>query len=105
MIPACTHVIELELDDHSINLNEATAVYVTLRQCGNTMTFTGEQLEIDEYNVSVLLTQEESLKLYNNRPAQVQVNWITESLGDVSRAATDIADIEVREQLLRRVLP
>ncbi len=100
MIPFCTHQIELELDDHTINLNNATAVYVTIRQGNVLMTFTGDALTLNGYHVTAYLSQQDSAKLRDGQEAFVQVNWL---IGD-SRAATDPATFTVGEQLLRKVL-
>lgn len=104
MIPACTHELRLELDDHTINLNDASEVYVTLEQDYTSMTFSGDELEIDGYKVNVFLTQEQSLKFSDFKPAKVQVNWIFDG-SPVLRAATDPAIVNMGEQLLRVVLP
>lgn len=41
MIPGCTHAVDLALDDKTIDLNQASDVYVTLKQGGTLITLTG----------------------------------------------------------------
>lgn len=107
MIPGCTHAVDLALDDKTIDLNQASDVYVTLKQGGTLITLTGAALEVDGYKVTAYMTQENSLKLKDKAAVQVQINWLyTDSESNVtSRCASDLATIQVGEQLLRRVLP
>lgn len=108
MIPGCTHALDIELDDHEIDLHEATNVYVTIAQGSNTsQTYTAERVEIGEtgYELTVYLTQEESLAFHRGN-AEVQVNWLVSDGGSsYSRAATDVVSIMWGKQLLREVLP
>lgn len=108
MIPGCTHAIDIELDDHEIDLHEATNVYVTIAQGSNTsQTYTAERVEIGEtgYELTVYLTQAESLAFHRGN-AEVQVNWLV-SDGDTGfyRYATNVISVQWNKQLLRQVLP
>lgn len=107
MIPGCTHAVDLALDDRTIDLNQASDVYVTLKQGGTVITITGAALDIDGYRVTAYMTQENSLKLKDKAAVQVQINWLytDQESQTVSRCASDLATIPVGEQLLRRVLP
>ena len=107
MIPGCTHAVDLALDDRTIDLNQASDVYVTLKQGGTVITITGAALDIDGYRVTAYMTQENSLKLKDKAAVQVQINWLytDQESHTVSRCASDLATIPVGEQLLRRVLP
>lgn len=106
MIPGCTHAIDLELDDHTIDLGEANSVYVSIVQGTISLVVPSNNLVIDGYRLSAYLTQEQSLRFQNNKEAKVQVNWIiTNAMGQASRGAAGPAIIPVGEQLLRRVLP
>lgn len=107
MIPGCTHAVDLALDDRTIDLNQASDVYVTLKQGGTVITITGAALDIDGYRVTAYMTQENSLKLKDKAAVQVQINWLytDQESNTVSRCASDLATIPVGEQLLRRVLP
>lgn len=107
MIPGCTHAVDLALDDRTIDLNQASDVYVTLKQGGTVITITGAALDIDGYRVTAYMTQENSLKLKDKAAVQVQINWLytDQESQTISRCASDLATIPVGEQLLRRVLP
>ena len=107
MSPGCTHAVDLALDDRTIDLNQASDVYVTLKQGGTLITITGAALDIDGYKVTAYMTQENSLKLKDKAAVQVQINWLytDQEENTISRCATELATIPVGEQLLRRVLP
>lgn len=107
MIPGCTHAVDLALDDKTIDLNQASDVYVTLKQGGTLITLTGAALDVNGYRVTAYMTQDNSLKLKDKAATQVQINWLYTDPEDqtISRCATEIATIPVGEQLLRRVLP
>ena len=106
MIPGCTNTLELEIDDHSVDLGLATHVYVSLRQGIHDICKTGESLTINGYRVNVDLTQEETLRLCCGKPCEVQINWLYEDLsGSTKRAATETAVIDIGKQLIPRVLP
>lgn len=106
MIPGCTTTLEFEIDDDTVDLDPATNVYVSIRQGVHNIVKTGESLTIDRNNVTVTLTQEESLRLRPDSPAEVQINWLYEDLsGATVRAATETAVIDIGKQLLPRVLP
>ena len=106
MIPGCTHAIDLELDDHTIDLS-AYDVYVTIRQGSLAIELSGERVDVSGYNATVYLTQEESLRLRDGANIVIQMNWIsTDAItGNISRAASDPAIVPVGVQLLRRLLP
>ena len=107
MIPGCTHVLDIEIDDHSVDLLDATNVYVTLAQGSTLLTFTGEQIDIGAsgYELSVGFTQEQSLQ-FRKGNAELQINWLM-SDGDTGfyRYATDVIAVKWDKQLLRQVLP
>lgn len=105
MIPGCTSALEIELDDESIDLDAAAAVWVTISQGQVRITVTGSQIVTDGNTLTAYLTQEETLALRDNIPASGQVNWIYDEAGEISRGCTDPFSIVVGAQLLRRVLP
>lgn len=106
MIPGCTTVLTIELDDETVNLEDASEIYVTLRQQEVSIQISGDHVEADGHTLTAYLTQAETLRLQNNAPAKVQANWLYTNLrGDVARAAIDPVEIEIGEQTLRRVLP
>ena len=106
MIPGCTNALDITLDDQSVNLTQAEDILVTVNQNGEELEFTGDRVDVNPngYQLSVYLTQEETLKLRYG-PASCQVNWTyLDLLGGISRAATDPFTIEVGSQLYRRVM-
>lgn len=105
MIPGCTSALPIELDDTTIDLGAAAGVWVTISQGDTVITITGDQIETEGNELTAYLTQEQTLCLDDNAPAKGQVNWTYEDSGTVSRGATDPFDIQIGEQLLRRVLP
>lgn len=105
MILGCTYAIDIELDDPTIDLSASPHVYVTLGQGSLLKTFTGDRLEISGHELSVYLTQEETLA-FKPGAVQLQVNWLTsDGAGGYYRSATDTAAVIFGKQLLRRVLP
>ena len=105
MIPGCTHALDLELDDESIDLG-GYDVYVTIKQLALTLDLSGDRVEVDGNRATVYLTQEESLQLKDRQPMTVQLNWTSQAVtGEVSRGASDPAVVPVGMQLLRRILP
>lgn len=106
MIPGCTHALDLELDDDTINL-ENYDVYVSIKQGNNIWQFSGEQIETNENKATVYLTQEESLQFKDYLELLVQMNWVSTNAitGEVERCASDAAVVPVGVQLLRRILP
>ena len=106
MIPGCTHALDMTLDDQSINLNGAADVYVSINQNGTQLDFSGDRVSIagNGYQLTVYLTQEETLK-FRYGTAVAQINWTVENLlGGVSRLATDPFVIEIGQQFMRQVL-
>lgn len=106
MIPGCTSSIDVELDDHLVNLNNVDHIYVTINQNGTIGEYDDDRIEvgINGYSLSVYLDQADTLR-YRNGPATMQVNWTKDDgLGNISRAATDPFIIYYDRQLLRKVL-
>ena len=108
MIRGTTPTFTLKLkEDSNINLQEAINIYFTVAQGTNEITKTGADIEIsDERTVLVFLNQEESLSLKDNQKAKVQLNWtyLDPDGVTVRRAATKVKEIELSEQLIRRVI-
>lgn len=100
-----TMTVKLKEDSH-IDLTQARNVYFTIAQGHNVITKTGEDIDIQEDGLTVLvyLTQEESLSLAEKN-AEVQLNWTYENLdGATMRAASKVKLIDVDKQLLRKVI-
>jgi hypothetical protein len=87
-----------------VDLTEAKAVYVTLKQMSKTLELTGASLEIAPTQVKCYLTQEQSLSL-SEGPAKIQVNWTyVDDHNITQRDATKVKEIFIDEQLLKRVI-
>ena len=115
MIPGCTNTLEFEID--GVNLTQASSVYASITQGIHKIVKTGDDVDVTvttsqgdppvtTSHVSVLLTQEETLRLEDNVPAEVQVHWLyNDARGFVQRGDTEAELIDIGKQLLRRVLP
>lgn len=101
MIRATTPTFTLTVGDQSIDLSQASNVYVTVTQGARKVTKTGADLTIDGNVVQCTLSQTESLYFKPGSTADIQVNWI---YGTV-RAATEVISVPVGNQLLPEVLP
>ena len=107
MILGCTYAIDIESDDHTLDLTAFPYLYVTLEQGTMQKTFSGDRLDIwpSKYELTVTLTQEESLS-FKPGAVQVQLNWlVSDGKGGFYRDGTDQAPIIFEKQLLRRMLP
>ena len=105
MIRGCTNTFVLEIDDKDIDLTLATDVYVSIVQGLNQILKTGNDLTVEEKKVTVTLTQEEALRLEDGKSAEVQINWLYNADGTIKRAATVPKTIDIKKQLIPRVLP
>ena len=99
MVQATTPTFVLTLPQ-DIDLGEAAHVYFTLRQNGATIEKSDSDLTIDENEVEVYLSQEETLKL-SIGAARLQLNW---TYANGSRACSTIATVTVDENLLKAVV-
>ncbi len=105
MIRATTPTFTLTISGDSVDLTQANAVYVTVSQGTTAITLTGDALTITENTVGCFLTQAQALSLVDNLPAKIQVNWTYTDADDVvKRAATKVVQIQIGEQLLKRVV-
>ena len=107
MIPGCTNALDITLDDQTVDLNNAEDILVTINQNGEVLNFPTDHVEVNEnfgYQLSVYLTQEETLK-FRFGPATASVNWTyLDLMGGVARANTDPFVIDVGQQLYRKVM-
>lgn len=99
MVQATTPTFVLTLPN-DIDLGEAAHVYFTLRQKGTMIEKQDAELTIDENEVSVYLSQEETLALAVGA-ALIQLNWTYEN---GARACSNIVSIKVSENLLKEVV-
>lgn len=100
MIRGTTPTFKLRLKDTSIDLTKADNIYVSFSQKSVRLMKSGEDLEVNENEVDVYLTQEESLKFVDGE-VEIQINW---TYDDGSRACTNIVTINVSKNLIGRVL-
>jgi len=84
----------------SIDLTLAENVYATFKQGGIMMTYTGEDIEVEEHRVKVYMGQEETLR-FERGTVMVQLNW---TYADGKRGESNIGKIEWDITLLREVL-
>ena len=95
-----TPTFTLTFSEQSLDLTQATNVYVTFGDGRITLTKTGEDLTVSEKQIQVKLSQQETAKLSGE--IKIQANWILPS-GD--RVASEIARCTIDQQLLSVVIP
>lgn len=83
-----------------IDLTQAANVYVTFQSGTQTVTKTGDALQIAERSIGVLLSQEDTLAFLAG-PVSIQANWTTP---DGKRLASEIVKYQFDKQLLMRVI-
>ena len=88
--------------DAGIDLTQAQEVYVSFAaKFGQAvLTKSGNDLDVAETEISVRLSQADSL-LFSPGLLRIQANW---TKSDGSRAASEIVEIDVSENLLDRVV-
>ena len=94
-----TPTFTLAFTEESLDLTAAANVYVTFSSAGASFTKTGEDLDIDEKEIDVFLSQEETGKLDDQ--VFIQANWTTAT---GLRASSDIVAVDIDPQLLRKVV-
>ena len=94
-----TPTFTLTFDSDDLDLTQADHVYVTFANKA-TITKSDADLDIRAKQISVYLTQEETLSFKEGATA-IQVNW---TYGDGSRAASEIVRYTFNAQLLNRVV-
>ena len=99
MVQATTPTFILTLPN-DIDLGEAAHVYFTLKQKNAEIVKEDSDLTIDGNEVSVYLSQAETVKL-SVGAALLQLNW---TYANGVRACSTIASIEVDENLLKEVV-
>lgn len=99
MVQATTPTFILTLPQ-DIDLGEAAHVYFTLKQKNAEIVKEDSDLTIDGNEVSVYLSQAETVKL-SVGTALLQLNW---TYANGSRACSTIASVEVDENLLKAVV-
>lgn len=99
MVQATTPTFILTLPQ-DIDLGEAAHVYFTLKQNGAVIEKSDSDLTIDANEVSVYLSQAETLAL-SVGTARLQLNW---TYASGTRACSTIASVVIDENLLRAVV-
>lgn len=99
MVQATTPTFVLTLPEE-VDLSEASNIYFTLRQKNVQINKSGDELVIDGQTVSVYLSQSETLQLVSGA-AQIQLNW---TYANGARACSNIASVQVSENLLKEVV-
>jgi len=95
-----TPVFTLTFTEPTLDLTQATGVYVTFKQATFVMTKTGDELDVAEKSIGVYMTQEETAK-FQEGSVDIQANWVT---GDGNRAASEIVSCDFTKQLLPQVI-
>ena len=99
MVQATTPTFILTLPS-DVDLGEAAHVYFTLKQKNAEIVKEDTDLTIDGNEVSVYLTQAETIQLVSGA-AQIQLNW---TYANGSRACSNIVSVQVTENLLKEVV-
>lgn len=99
MVQATTPTFILTLPS-DVDLSEAAHVYFTLKQKNAEIVKEDTDLTIDGNEVSVYMTQAETVKL-SVGAALIQLNW---TYANGSRACSTIATVTVDENLLKAVV-
>lgn len=98
-----TPTFTLTIDDETIDLTQADAVYVTFSDANQTITKTGTDLTVAARQIDVSFTQEETLAFGSGKGAvDIQVNWTYPS---GARCATNLVSYNLfTRQLINEVL-
>lgn len=104
MIRGTTPTFVLNLENDTIDLTEANNVYISLETDSVEMLKQNgdEGVEIQPHQISVYLTQAETLQFAEKSKIEIQVNW---TYANGSRGCTDIARVSVGRNLVDKVLP
>lgn len=97
---ATTPTFVCTFEEDGLNLTEAHNVYVTFEQRSMSLTKSGEDLEIEPKQITVYLSQEETLQ-FSTGLVEIQANW---TMANEKRACSEVVKIELSKQLLRRVI-
>ena len=95
-----TPTFTLTFNEDGLDLTEAINVYVTFRSGAITRTKSGSDLEIETQAISVFMSQNDTSK-FRTGDVEIQANW-TEPNG--GRAASEVVNYPISEQLLKRVV-
>lgn len=99
MTQGTTPTFKLTLPE-SVDLTEATNVYLTLLAGAQSIRKTGEELSFTAHEVNVYLSQAETVPLRVGS-GSIQLNW---TYPDGSRACSNIATVPIKYNLEQEVL-
>ena len=99
MIRGTNPTLTLTVGPDTLDLEQADAVYVTIKRGATTVTKSGEDISVDGNVVSCWLTEAESLSV-SEGAASIQVNWTYTENGEERRAASVVVGINIGRQLL-----
>lgn len=94
-----TPTFTLTFENLPIDLTQMHGVFVTFRAPGGLITKTGDDLTVTENTITVSLNQAETATLRVGA-VEIQANWTD----GTNRVASEIATVEMSEQLLKRVI-
>lgn len=99
MVQGTTPTFILTLPN-TVDLTAVSNLYFSLEQGSTKLRKMGNALSIDGQNISVYLTQAETLK-FNTGKANLQLNW---TYPDGSRACSNIVNVTVGLNLIKEVI-
>ena len=97
---ATTPTFVLTFTQQTLDLTAAHNVYVTFSQGTRELTKTGADIEVAAKQISVYLDQNDTLQFVEGT-LKIQANWTGDN---GTRAASEVATVELTEQLLKRVV-
>lgn len=95
-----TPTFTLTFTEPTLDLTQATGVFVTFKQATLLITKTGDELDVEPKSIAVYMSQEETAQFCDGG-VDIQANWVT---GDGNRAASEVVTFEFTRQLLPQVL-
>ena len=95
-----TPTLVLTFTEETLDLTAASSVYVTFKTARETFTKTGESLTVTAKTISIYLEQYETGAM-GEGSVQIQVNWID---ANGNRFASDVATVQITQQLLNKVI-
>lgn len=100
MVRGTTPTFTLTINDSNVDLTQMDNVYATFKQECNSITKTGEDLDVTANQVDVYMSQSETLK-FKKGMVHIQLNW---TFQNGKRACTNIVGVQVGENLYNGVL-
>lgn len=95
-----TPTFTLIFSEPDLDFTQAKNVYVTFRSKAYSITKSGNDLDIEQKQIDVYLTQRETSK-FDVGDLEIQANWLTP---DNKRASSEVMTCRISDQLLQRVI-